>query len=61
MVRIDPADLATLCAADGVEPMAMAGRSSKSWIHVAPEVLDDASLGAWVARGVAAARNAPRR
>jgi len=61
MVRVDPADIEALCADDGVEPMAMAGRTSKSWIHVAPEALDDESLTAWVARGVTAARNAPRR
>jgi TfoX/Sxy family transcriptional regulator of competence genes len=61
MVRVDPADLDTLCADDGVEPMAMAGRPSKSWVRVAPEALDDESLAAWVARGVTAARSAPRR
>lgn len=61
MVRVDPADLEALCQADGVKPMAMAGRSSKSWVNVAPEVLDDEALPAWVARGVAAARSAPRK
>jgi hypothetical protein len=61
MVRVDPADLETLCAADGVEPMAMAGRTSKSWIHVAPHALDDDALTAWVSRGVTAARSAPRK
>ena len=61
MVRVDPADLEALCRADGVKPMAMAGRSSKSWVNVAPEVLGDEALTAWVARGVAAARSAPRR
>ena len=61
MVRVDPADLESLCLADGVEPMAMAGRASKSWVNVAPEVLDDEALTAWVARGVSAARSAPRK
>ncbi|HEY0238163.1 MAG TPA: hypothetical protein VGC37_05925, partial [Friedmanniella sp.] len=61
MVRVDPADLATLCDDDHVEPMRMAGRTSKSWIHVAPAGLDEASLDAWVTRGVTAARHAPRR
>jgi hypothetical protein len=61
MVRVDPADLDALCTADGVEPMAMAGRASKSWVNVAPEVLADDALAAWVSRGVAAARSAPRR
>ena len=61
MVRVDPADLPALCEADAVEPMAMAGRTSKSWVHVAPEALTDAALSSWVARGVAAARSAPRK
>lgn len=61
MVRVDPADLDALCLDDDVEPMAMAGRTSKSWIHVAPAGLGDEALTAWVARGVTAARSAPRR
>ena len=62
MVRVDPADLETLCLDTSVTPMAMAGRTSKSWAHVDPAVLtDDEALSTWVARGVAAARNAPRR
>jgi hypothetical protein len=56
-----PADLDALCAAEGVEPMAMAGHTSKSWVHVAPTALDGDALDAWIARGVAAARDAPRR
>jgi TfoX N-terminal domain len=61
MVRVDPADLPALCADDHVEPMAMAGRTSKSWVRVAPEGLTDPALTAWVARGVTAARSAPRK
>ena len=61
MVRVDPADLPALCEDPAVEPMAMAGRTSKSWVRVAPEALSDDALSTWVARGVAAARNAPRR
>ena len=61
MVRVDPADLAGLCEDIRVEPMAMAGRASKSWVNVAPDALTDDALTAWVTRGVAAARNAPRR
>ena len=41
--------------------MAMAGRTSKSWVNVAPDALTDEALSAWVTRGVAAARDAPRR
>ena len=61
MVRVDPADLEELCTDVHVEPMAMAGRASKSWVNVAPEALTDEALTAWVARGVTAARSAPRR
>ena len=61
MVRVDPADLEALCVDDAVEPMAMAGRTSKSWVHVAPDALDAERLTAWVTRGVAAARSALRR
>ena len=61
MVRVDPADLPALCEADGVEPMAMAGRTSRSWVNVAPDALTDTALESWVERGVAAARVAPRR
>jgi hypothetical protein len=61
MVRVDPADLPVLCTGDHVEPMAMAGRTSKSWVNVAPAGLTDSALTSWVARGVTAARHAPRR
>jgi len=61
MVRVDPADLTTLVEDAAVEPMAMAGRTSRSWVRVAPEALTDEALSAWVTRGVAAARNAPRK
>lgn len=60
LVRVDPADLPALCEDVAVEPMAMAGRTSKSWVHVAPQALDE-SLSAWVTRGVTAARRAPRK
>jgi len=62
LVRVDPAEQDELAEADGVEPMRMAGRPSRSWVDVAPDVLvDDEVLTAWVERGVAAARTAPRR
>ena len=62
LVRVDPADQDDLTEHDGVEPMRMAGRPSRSWVDVAPAGLtDDATLTTWVARGVAAARSAPRR
>ncbi|GAA3570636.1 TfoX/Sxy family protein [Microlunatus spumicola] len=61
MVRVDPADLPALVEDAAVEPMAMAGRTSKSWVNVAPEALDTETLTSWVTRGVAAARTAPRK
>ena len=61
MVRVDPADLPGLCEDADVQPMAMAGRMSKSWVNVAPDALTDDALTAWVTRGVAAVRDAPRR
>ena len=62
LVRVAPAEQDALTETDGVEPMRMAGRPSRSWVEVAPEALDDdAVLTAWVERGVAAARTAPRR
>ena len=54
-------DYDVLCADEHVEPMAMSGRTSRSWVHVDPDALTDAALAAWVDRGVSAARNAPRR
>ncbi|MBB3325828.1 TfoX/Sxy family protein [Microlunatus antarcticus] len=61
MVRVDPAEIDALCADADVEPMAMAGRTSKSWVNVAPEALTDDALSAWIERGVTAARSASRR
>ncbi|SEQ00472.1 TfoX/Sxy family protein [Microlunatus flavus] len=62
LVRVDPSDQDALVAADGVEPMRMAGRPSRSWVEVSPDALaDDEVLTTWVQRGVAAARIAPRR
>ena len=62
LVRVDPADQDDLTEAAGVEPMRMAGRPSRSWVDVdAATLTDDAVLAAWVDRGVAAARTAPRR
>jgi hypothetical protein len=62
LVRVDPAEQDDLVDAAGVEPMRMAGRPSRSWVDVSPAALgDDATLTAWIERGVAAARTAPRR
>ena len=61
LVRVDPADVEALCADEHVEPMAMAGRTSKRWVDVAPEALTGDALTAWVSRGVTAARGAGLR
>ena len=62
LVRVDPADSAALTATEGVAPMRMAGRPSRSWVDVDAAALpDEETLTVWVERGVAAARTAPRR
>ena len=66
LVRVDPADdaeLGSLLAQPGVEPMSMGGRAPmKGWLRVTPDALDDdAALAAWVRRGVAYARSLPAK
>ncbi|WP_205473168.1 TfoX/Sxy family protein [Nocardioides sp. SYSU D00038] len=54
LVRVPAPDQAALVAADGVEPMRMGERTSRTWVRVDEEALrDDEALAAWVARGVA--------
>jgi TfoX/Sxy family transcriptional regulator of competence genes len=57
LVRVGPEHQADLVAQAGVEPMVMAGRASRGWVHVDPELVrDDPALRDWLDRGVAAAR-----
>ena len=56
-------DVGTHVRADGtgpLTPMVMGGRTSKTWLHVAPEALvADEALQKWVAIGVAVAGSLP--
>ncbi len=45
---------------EGVEPMVMGGRASRTWVEVSASALaSDDDLAAWVGRGVAVARSLP--
>jgi TfoX/Sxy family transcriptional regulator of competence genes len=61
LVRVDPEQTAMLLAERGAEEFDMGGRGPmKGWLRVTPDVLDDeATLAAWVNRGVAYAGSLP--
>jgi hypothetical protein len=60
LVRVDPADNEALLHEPGAAAMEMGGRGPmKGWLQVAPAVLDDATLRAWVDRGVRYAGTLP--
>ena len=63
MVRIDPADTERLLAEPGAEEFDMGGRGPmKGWLQVSGGSLqDDATLAAWVERGVGYARSLPAK
>jgi hypothetical protein len=62
MVRVDPAESATLQARAGVEPMVMRGRDMAGWLAVEPaRVARDADLREWVDRGLSYARTLPAK
>jgi len=57
LVRVGPEHQDDLLADDGVEPMVMGGRTSRGWVQVQPQVVeDDRALREWLQRGVTAAR-----
>ena len=57
LVRVGPEHQDDLLADDGVEPMVMGGRSSRGWVHVQAQMVDeDPALREWLQRGVTAAR-----
>jgi TfoX/Sxy family transcriptional regulator of competence genes len=57
LVRVGSEQQGDLVALDGVEPMVKGGRTSRGWVHVDAEVVDDdPALHEWLDRGVAAAR-----
>jgi len=60
LVRTDGVGVEELLRDDHVEPMVMGGRSSKTWLRVAPEALSTKRrLQDWVSRGVATASALP--
>lgn len=62
MVRVDPGETPTLLAEPHAEPMVMRGREMTGWLRIGPAGLgDDATLEAWVRRGVAYARSLPAK
>ena len=61
LVRVPPADTDELTGDDRVEPMVMAGRPRRGWLHVAADADEDAWVEEWVTRGVAYARSLPAK
>jgi TfoX/Sxy family transcriptional regulator of competence genes len=60
MVRVGADDHAALQDGEHVAPMVMGGRTSRTWLVVAPEgVRTKSQLQPWVARGVATASALP--
>ena len=60
MVRVAPEETEALLREPGAEEFEMRGRSMAGWLRVRGPVLDDdATLQAWVDRGVAYARSLP--
>jgi hypothetical protein len=61
LVRVDPEDSDALLGEPGAEEFAMGNRGPMDgWLRVHPEVLDDdATLHAWVERGVGYAASLP--
>jgi TfoX/Sxy family transcriptional regulator of competence genes len=60
MVRVGADDLEPLLRQEHVGPMVMGGRTSKTWLIVAPEgVRTKRQLQAWVKRGAATASALP--
>lgn len=60
LVRVSADDHAALQDDEHVGPMVMGGRTSKTWLLVAPEGLrTKRQLQGWVSRGVASARALP--
>lgn len=60
LVRVRREDADEVAARDGVEPMEMGGRASRTWMIVAPGLLSgDDELEAWVRRGESVAAALP--
>jgi TfoX-like protein len=62
LVRVDPAESASLVAGSHVQPMEMRGRLMHGWLIVEREQVGTApQLAEWVERGVAFARSLPAK
>ena len=60
LVRTDGSDADELLARDHVEPMAMGGRTSRTWLRVGqPALRTDDEVRHWVERGAMTARALP--
>jgi TfoX/Sxy family transcriptional regulator of competence genes len=60
MVRVEPAETATLLEEPGAEPFEMGGRGMTGGLRVrADAVADEDALARWVSRGLAYARSLP--
>jgi TfoX/Sxy family transcriptional regulator of competence genes len=60
LVRVDPAESATLVRTSGASVAVMRGREMPGWLRVeADEVETKDELAAWVGRGVSFARSLP--
>jgi TfoX/Sxy family transcriptional regulator of competence genes len=58
LVRVDPADTATLVSEPLVRRFEMRGRAMDGWLHVHAEVVDsEDELRRWAARGITYARS----
>ncbi len=60
LVRVDPGEWEKLAATTEAEPAVMSGREMRGWLRVSSsDVRTQRQLGAWVRRGVEAARSLP--
>lgn len=60
LVRVPAEEQAARCEAEGVEPMVMGQRASKTWVRVdAAQVADEEHLRTWAERGIAVATSLP--
>lgn len=62
LLRVDPEQTTELTESPHVGPFVMRGKPLKGWLRVDPVAIeDDDALRRWVARGVARARELPKK
>lgn len=62
LLRVDPAETASLIDEPQVRRFEMRGRAMDGWLHIAKEAVEtDDALRSWVTRGIARARSLPRK